>query len=102
MEIVRRMKGKNIPRIELIEQIHGKNDLAGQGFRIEGVAWLNDVAWYLAKPAESRIHLNHGLLVDQRYIGNVERREIKKPSRCTTLICYLVLDLHNHPRNVLR
>ena len=74
-----------------IEKIMEENDLVEQGFRIEEVAWLKKKDKVLGKfaslgiwfdCAEGAEHiLNNGLLVGQRYIGSVERREIKK-KRC--------------------
>jgi hypothetical protein len=74
-----------------IKKIIEENDLSGQGFRIEEVAWLKRKDKPLGKFASLRIWfdstegaeyiLNNGLLVGQRYIGSVERREIKK-KRC--------------------
>ena len=74
-----------------IEKIMEENDLPGQGFRIEEVAWLKRKDKPLGKFASLGIWfdstegaeciLNNGLLVGQRYIGSVERREIKK-KRC--------------------
>jgi hypothetical protein len=68
-----------------------ENDLAEQGFQIEELAWLKRKDKVLGKFASLGIWfdstegaeyiLNNGLLVGQRYIGSVERREIKK-KRC--------------------
>jgi hypothetical protein len=76
---------------QAIEKIMEENDLVGQGFRIEEVAWLKRKDKLLGKFASLGIWLdsaegaerilNNGLLVGQRYIGSVERREIKK-KRC--------------------
>ena len=76
---------------QAIEKIVEDNDLAGQGFRIEEVAWLKRKDKGLGKFASLGIWfdsaegaeciLNNGLLVGQRYVGSVERREIKK-KRC--------------------
>lgn len=76
---------------QAIERIMEENDLAGQGFQIEEVAWLKEKDEVLGKFASLGIWLNsaegaeyilnNGLLVGQRYIGSVERCEIKK-KRC--------------------
>jgi hypothetical protein len=64
------------------------NDLGKRGFHIEEVAWLKRKDKVLGKFASLGIWfdsadgaeyiLNNGLVVGQRYIGSVERREIKK------------------------
>jgi hypothetical protein len=74
-----------------IEKIMEENDLAERGFRIEELAWLKRKDKVLGKFASLGIWfdsaegadyvLNNGLLVGQRQIGSVERREIKK-KRC--------------------
>ncbi|CEJ62844.1 hypothetical protein PMG11_11329 [Penicillium brasilianum] len=76
---------------DAIEKIMEENDLTGHGYRVEEVAWLKRKDKILGKfaslgiwldSAEGAEHiLNNGLLVGQRYIGSVERREIKK-KRC--------------------
>jgi hypothetical protein len=76
---------------EAIEKIMEENDLAGQGYQIEEVAWLKRKDKLLGKfaslgiwfdsPKGAECILNNGLLVGQRYIGSVEHREIKK-KRC--------------------
>jgi hypothetical protein len=76
---------------EAIEKIMEENDLAEQGFQIEELAWLKRRDKALGKFASLGIWfdsaegaeyiLNNGLLVGQRQIGSVERREIKK-KRC--------------------
>jgi hypothetical protein len=76
---------------QAIERIMEENDLTRQGFQIQEVAWLKSKDKILGKfaslgiwfdSAEGAEHiLNKGLLVGQRYIGSVERREIKK-KRC--------------------
>jgi hypothetical protein len=76
---------------QAIEKITAENELAEQGFQIEEVAWLKRKDKMLGKFASLGIWfdsaegaeyiLNNGLLVGQRYIGSVERREIKK-KRC--------------------
>ena len=76
---------------EAIEKIMEENDLAEKGFQIEELAWLKRKDKVLGKfaslgiwvnSAEGAEHiLNDGLLVGQRQIGSVERREIKK-KRC--------------------
>jgi hypothetical protein len=76
---------------QAIEKIMDENDLTGQGFRIEELAWLKRKdkilgkfaslgIWFDSAEGAERI-LSNGLLVGQRYIGSVERREIKK-KRC--------------------
>lgn len=76
---------------QAIEKIMDKNSLTGQGFQIEEVAWLKKKdkilwkfaslgIWFDSAEGAERI-LNNGLLVGQRYIVRVERREIKK-KRC--------------------
>lgn len=68
-----------------------ENELTEQGFQIEEVAWLKMRdkplgkfatlgIWFDSAEGAERI-LNRGLLVGQRYIDSVERREIKK-KRC--------------------
>ncbi|THC87583.1 hypothetical protein EYZ11_012972 [Aspergillus tanneri] len=74
-----------------IEKIIEENNLVEHGFQIEEVAWLKRKDKELGKFASLGIWfdsaegaeyiLNNGLLVGQRYIGSVERREIKK-KRC--------------------
>jgi hypothetical protein len=76
---------------EAIEKIMEENDLAEQGFRIEEVAWLKRKDKALGKFASLGIWfdsvegaeyiLDKGFLVGQRFIGSVERCEIKK-KRC--------------------
>jgi hypothetical protein len=76
---------------EAIGKIMEENDLSEKGFRIEEVAWLKRKDKVLGKFASLGIWfdsaegaeyiLNNGLLVSQRQIGSVERREIKK-KRC--------------------
>jgi hypothetical protein len=76
---------------EAIEKVMEENDLSEKGFRIEEVAWLKRKDKVLGKFASLGIWfdsaegaeyiLNNGLLVGQRQIGSVERREIKK-KRC--------------------
>jgi hypothetical protein len=76
---------------QAIAKIMEENDLAERGFRIEELAWLKRKDKALGKFASLGIWfdsaegaeymLNNGLVVDQRYIGSVERREIKK-KRC--------------------
>lgn len=76
---------------EAITKIMEENDLAEQGFQIEELAWLKRKDKVLGKFASLGIWfdsaegaeyiLNNGLLVGQRQIGSVERREIKK-KRC--------------------
>ena len=76
---------------QAIEKIMEDNDLVEQAFRIEEVAWLKRKDKVLGKFASLGIWfdsaegaeyiLNKGLLVGQRHIGSVERREIKK-KRC--------------------
>lgn len=76
---------------EAIAKIMEENDLAEQGFQIEELAWLKRKDKVLGKFASLGIWfdsaegaeyiLNNGLLVGQRQIGSVERREIKK-KRC--------------------
>ncbi|CDM32767.1 Probable transposable element [Penicillium roqueforti FM164] len=76
---------------QAIQTIMEENDLAEQGFQIEELAWLKRKDKVLGKFASLGIWfdsaegaeyiLNNGLLVGQRYIGSVERREIKK-KRC--------------------
>jgi hypothetical protein len=73
---------------EAIAKIMEENDLAEQGFQIEELAWLKRKDKVLGKFASLGIWfdsaegaeylLNNGLLVGQRQIGSVERREIKK------------------------
>ncbi|KAI3091997.1 hypothetical protein CBS147333_10276 [Penicillium roqueforti] len=73
---------------QAIQRIMEENDLAEQGFQIEELAWLKRKDKALGKFASLGIWfdsaegaeyiLNNGLLVGQRYIGSVERREIKK------------------------
>ncbi|KAJ5593518.1 hypothetical protein N7537_010422 [Penicillium hordei] len=76
---------------EAIEKITNENDLTDRGFRIEDIAWLKKRAKELGTFASMDIRfdsleaaewmLNNGLLIDQRYIGRVEKCEIKK-KRC--------------------
>jgi hypothetical protein len=76
---------------QAIAKIMEENDLAERGFRIEELAWLKRKDKALGKFASLGIWfdsaegaeymLNNGLVVGQRYIGSVERREIKK-KRC--------------------
>ena len=76
---------------DAIEKIMEENDLARRGYQVEEVAWLKRKDKMLGKFASLGIWLdsaegaefilNDGLLVGQRYIGSVERREIKK-KRC--------------------
>lgn len=76
---------------QAIEKIIDENDLAGRGYRIEEVAWLKRRDKTLGKFASLGIWfdsaegaewmLDNGLLVGHRYIGSVERCEIKK-KRC--------------------
>jgi DNA gyrase/topoisomerase IV subunit A len=76
---------------QAIEKIMEDNDLGERGFHIEEVAWLKRKDKVLGKFASLGIWfdsadgaeyiLNNGLVVGQRYIGSVERREIKK-KRC--------------------
>ncbi len=76
---------------QAMEKIMDENNLAERGFRIEELAWLKQRDRVLGKfaslgiwfdSAEGAEHmLNNGLLVGQRYIGSVERREIKR-KRC--------------------
>jgi hypothetical protein len=73
---------------QAIEKIMEENDLADPGYRIKEVAWLKRKNKVLGKFASLGIWfdsaegaeyiLDNGLLVGQRYIGSVERREIKK------------------------
>lgn len=76
---------------QAIEKIMEENDLVAQGFRVEEVVWLKKKdkvlgkfaslgVWFDSREGAEYI-LNNGLLVGQRYIGSVERREIKK-KRC--------------------
>ena len=76
---------------QAMEKLMDENNLAERGFRIEELAWLKQRDRVLGKfaslgiwfdSAEGAEHmLNNGLLVGQRYIGSVERREIKR-KRC--------------------
>lgn len=76
---------------QAIEKITEENDLIRQGFRIEEAAWLKKKDKTLGKFASLGIWfdspegadwiLDNGLLVGERYIGSVERCEIKK-KRC--------------------
>jgi hypothetical protein len=76
---------------QAIAKVMEENDLAERGFQIEELAWLKRKDKVLGKFAslgiwfdsaeEAEYMLNNGLVVDQRYIGSVERREIKK-KRC--------------------
>ena len=74
-----------------IRKIAQENDLQERGFRIEDIAWLKkkDKAlgpfaslgiWFDSAEAANWM-LDNGLLIDQRYIGRVEKCEIKK-RRC--------------------
>ncbi|KAJ5646736.1 hypothetical protein N7490_003108 [Penicillium lividum] len=74
-----------------IQKVKEENELAEHGFHIEELAWLKRKDKILGKFASLGIWfdsaegaeyiLNNGLLVGQRQIGSVERREIKK-KRC--------------------
>lgn len=74
-----------------IEKIMEENELTERGFRIEEVAWLKKKDKPLGKFASLGIWfdsaegadwmLGSGLLVGQRYIGSVERCQIKR-KRC--------------------
>lgn len=76
---------------QAMEKLMDENNLAERGFRIEELAWLKQRDRVLGKFASLGIWfdsaegaeymLNNGLLVGQRYIGSVERREIKR-KRC--------------------
>lgn len=76
---------------QAIEKIIEENNMVTQGFRVEEIAWLKKKDKVLGKFASLGIWfdsaegaeyiLNNGLLVGQRYIGSVERCEIKK-KRC--------------------
>ncbi|MDN6637325.1 MAG: hypothetical protein L0L05_03110 [Yaniella sp.] len=76
---------------QVIEKIAEENDLAERGYHIEEVAWLKRTDKALGKFASLGIWLDSlegaehfiskGFIVDKRYIGSVERREIKK-KRC--------------------
>lgn len=76
---------------QAIEKVTEENELTERGFQIEEVAWLKKKDKALGKFASLGIWfdsaegadwmLNNGLLVSQRYIGSVERCEIKK-KRC--------------------
>lgn len=76
---------------QAIEKVMEENELTEQGFQIEEVAWLKKKDKALGKSASLGIWfdsaegaewmLNNSLLVGQRYIGSVERCEIKK-KRC--------------------
>lgn len=76
---------------QAIQKIMEENDLAERGFQIEELAWLKRKDKALGKFASLGIWFNsaegadyildYGLLVGQRQIGSVERREIKK-KRC--------------------
>ena len=76
---------------QAIEKVMEENELTERGFQIEEVAWLKKKDKALGKFASLGIWfdsaegadwmLNNGLLVGQRYIGSVERCEIKK-KRC--------------------
>lgn len=78
-------------KTEAIEKIANENDLTDRGFRIEDIAWLKKRdkelgtfasmgIWFDSLEAAEWM-LNNGLLIDQRYIGRVEKCEIKK-KRC--------------------
>jgi hypothetical protein len=74
-----------------MEKIIEENNLAESGFYIKELAWLKQKDKVLGKfaslgiwfnSAEGAEHLlNNGLLVGQRYISSVKRREIKR-KRC--------------------
>ncbi|GFF62624.1 hypothetical protein IFM51744_10999 [Aspergillus udagawae] len=74
-----------------IKKIIEENDLAGQGYQIKEVAWLKrkdkplgkftSLSIWFDSPEGAEHILNNSLLVSQRYISSVERREIKK-KRC--------------------
>jgi hypothetical protein len=76
---------------QAVQKIMEENDLAERGFQIEELAWLKRKDKVLGKFASLGIWfdsaegaeyiLDNGLLVGQRQIGSVERREIKK-KRC--------------------
>lgn len=76
---------------QAIEKIIEENELTERGFRIEEVTWLKKKDKALGKFASLGIWLDsaegaewildNGLLVGQRYIGSVERCEIKR-KRC--------------------
>jgi hypothetical protein len=76
---------------QAIQKIMEDNDLSERSFHIEEVAWLKRKDKVLGEFASLGIWfdsadgaeyiLNNGLVVGQRYIGSVERREIKK-KRC--------------------
>jgi hypothetical protein len=76
---------------QAIEKIMEENELTERGFQIEELAWLKARdkplgkfaslgIWFDSAEGAERI-LDRGLLVGQRYIDSVERREIKK-KRC--------------------
>lgn len=78
-------------KITAIQKITDENDLQERGFRIEDIAWLKKKdkilgtfasmgIWFDSAEAAQWM-LDNGLLVDQRYIGRVEKCEIKK-KRC--------------------
>jgi hypothetical protein len=78
-------------KIAAIKKITDKNDLQERGFRIEDIAWLKKKdkilgtfasmgIWFDSAEAAQWM-LDNGLLIDQRYIGRVEKCEIKK-KRC--------------------
>ncbi|KAJ5941436.1 zinc knuckle domain protein [Penicillium verrucosum] len=78
-------------KTEAIEKIANENDLTDRGFRIEDIAWLKKRdkelgtfasigIWFDSLEAAEWM-LDNGLLIDQRYIGRVEKCEIKK-KRC--------------------
>ncbi|OJJ29547.1 hypothetical protein ASPWEDRAFT_144302, partial [Aspergillus wentii DTO 134E9] len=76
---------------QVIEKITEQNDLAEQGHRIEEVVWLKradkalgkfaSLGIWLDSPEGADHFINRGFVIDKRYIGSVERREIKK-KRC--------------------
>jgi hypothetical protein len=76
---------------QVIAKITEENELAEKGFRIEEVAWLKrtdkilgkfaSLGIWLDSPDGAEHFINKGFIVDRRYIGSVERREIKK-KRC--------------------
>lgn len=74
-----------------IRKIMEENDLQERGFRIEDIAWLKKRdkvlgtfasmgVWFDSAEAAQWM-IDNGLLLDQRYIGRVEKCEIKK-KRC--------------------
>lgn len=76
---------------QAVEKIMEENNLIEHGFHIKEVAWLKRKdkvlgrfallgIWFDSVERGEQI-LNNSLLVGQRYIGSVERREIKR-KRC--------------------